>query len=258
MVLGVSVDVLVLLAAVVLIAGILNGVAGFGFALIGTMVLASVIPPAVAVVFMILPILSVNLSLVQDLSASELRSCGQRFAPLLVAAAVGTILGMAVLDQVPQRPLRAGLGVLSLGFVATAQNIVSLPGRETAEARCFVETQTAMVGVGAVSGLLFGGTNVGVQIIAYLKSCDLSHGTFVGVAAMVFLGLNTVRVGLAGLLGLYPDLPMAMASFGATIPAVFGVAIGKRLRSHVTEDIQRAVVLTLLTIVGLRLITTAL
>ena len=40
---------------VVLVAGAVNGVAGFGFALVGTMALATVVEPATAVVFMILP-----------------------------------------------------------------------------------------------------------------------------------------------------------------------------------------------------------
>ncbi len=252
---GVTVDLLVLFAVTVLLAGVLNGVAGFGFALIGTMVLATLLDsPATAVVFMIIPILSVNLSLVRDLSGEELRTCGRRFGPLVVAALVGTVVGMAVLDRLPEGPLRIALGVLSLAFVATAQSVVPIPGRSRAEDRCFVESRPAMVGVGAVSGLLFGGTNVGVQLIAYLRSCDLTHGTFVGVVAMVFLGLNAIRVGAAGVLGLYPDLSVALASVGATVPAVAGVAVGKRLRSRVSERWRRRVVLGLLTVVGVRLV----
>ncbi len=254
MLLGIADSLLVLLVGVVLLAGALNGVAGFGFALVGTMVLATALDPATAVVFMILPILAVNLSLVRDLSASELRSCSRRFGPLIVAALVGTVLGMAVLDRLPETPLRVGLGVVSLAFVASAQNVVPIPGRASAEDRCFVETSPAMAGVGAVSGLLFGGTNVGVQVIAFLRSCDLSHGTFVGVVAMVFLGLNTVRVGAAGLLGLYPDAALAAVSAAAAIPAVAGVAVGKRIRDRVSERLRRTVVLGLLTVVGVRLV----
>jgi uncharacterized membrane protein YfcA len=254
MVLGLSPSLLVLLVVVVLLAGALNGVAGFGFALIGTMVLATTLDPATAVVFMIFPILSVNLSLVRDLSTSELRSCSRRFGPLILAALVGTVLGMAVLDRLPETSLRVGLGVVSLAFVASAQNVVPIPGRTTAEERCFVETVPAMAGVGAVSGLLFGGTNVGVQVIAFLRSCDLSHGTFVGVVAMVFLGLNTVRVGAAGLLGLYPDAALAAVSAATAIPAVLGVAAGKRIRNRVSERLRRTTVLGLLTAVGARLV----
>jgi len=242
------------IAVVVLVAGAVNGVAGFGFALVGTMVLATVVDPATAVVFMIAPILAVNLSLVRDLSPEQLRTCGRRFTPLLLAALVGTLAGLVVLDRVPQEPLKVGLGLVSLAFVASAQTVVPVPGLDSAKEGCFVETTPAMVGVGAVSGLLFGGTNVGVQLIAYLRSCDLSHGVFVGVVAMVFLGLNAVRMVAAGALGLYPSSTVAAASALAAVPAVAGVAVGTRLRSSVTERRRRGAVLTLLTLIGVRLV----
>ncbi len=243
-----------IVAVVVFVAGAVNGVAGFGFALVGTMALATTVDPAVAVVFMILPILSVNLSLVGDLSAPQLRSCGRRFAPLMGAALVGTVVGLVALDVVPEAPLRVGLGAVSLAFVVSAQETVSVPGLERAGEGCFVESAPAMVAVGGVSGLLFGGTNVGVQLIAYLRSCELSHGLFIGVVAMVFLGLNGVRVLAAGALGLYPDVTVVLASVGAAVPAVAGVAAGKRLRGAVGERQRRTAVLALLAVIGVRLV----
>lgn len=243
-----------ILVVSVLAAGTINGIAGFGFAIVGTMALATVIDPAVAVVFMIVPILSVNLSLVRELSATELRTCGRRFWPLILAALVGTVLGMAVLERVPEAPLRVGLGLLSLVFVASVQEAVVIPGLDRVKAGCFVETPLAMVGVGGVSGLVFGGTNVGVQLIAYLRSCNLSHGLFIGVVAMVFLGLNAVRVGAAIFLDLYPSSTVALLSVGAAVPAVVGVAGGKRLRDRVGERQRRTVVLGLLTLIGVRLV----
>ena len=111
-----------------------------------------------------------------------------------------------------------------------------------------------MIGVGGVSGVLFGGTNVGVQLVAYVRSCDLSHGLFVGVIAMLFLGLNTVRIGAASVLGLYPDVVVVVGSIGAAIPAVLGVAAGARLRDRVTGPMRRGIVLVLLTGIGFRLV----
>ena len=245
---------LAVVATVVLVAGVVNGVAGFGFALVGTMLLASTVDPATAVVFMILPILAANLTLVRELDADSLRTCGRRFSPLLAAALVGTVVGMAVLERLPAAPLKAGLGVLTLGFVLTAQRRVVLPGLDRARAGCFVETTPAMVGVGGVSGLLFGGTNVGVQLIAYVRSCDLSHGLFVGVVALVFLGLNAVRVGAAGLLGLYPDLVTVGLSAAAAVPAVVGVAAGQRARDRLSPRRRRVGVFALLSLIGVRLV----
>lgn len=255
---GVGPSSIVLFVATILLAGTVNGITGFGFALVGTMVLASVVDPATAVVFMILPILSVNLSLVRDLSASDLRSCGRRFGPLLAAALVGTVVGTAALDRLPAGPLRLGLGVVTLGFVVSSTDSVRIPGATSVTDRCFLESVPAMVGVGAVSGALFGGTNVGVQLIAYLKSRNLPHGLFVGVVALVFLGLNGVRVGAAGVLGLYPTATLAGASLAATVPAVAGVALGKRLRDVVPERWRDVLVLSLLTAIGLRLVSSGL
>ncbi|WP_267161470.1 sulfite exporter TauE/SafE family protein [Halovenus salina] len=237
-----------------LVAGAVNGLAGFGFALVGTMTLATVVVPATAVVFMIVPILGVNISLVGELSAGEIRSCGRRFAPLLVSTLLGTVAGMAAIDALPESPLRLLLGIVSLGFVVSAQPLVSVPGLDRAREGCFVETTPAMVGVGGLSGLVFGGTNVGVQLVAFLRSCDLSHGLFVGVVALVFLGLNAARVAAAGVLGLYPDAVVFAVSVGAVLPAVAGVAVGRRLRARVSERVRQSVVLGLLTVIGLRLV----
>ena len=245
---------LLFLGAIILVAGVVNGLAGFGFGVVATMGLATVIEPATAVVFMIIPILAVNLSLVRELSGSQLRTCGQRFGPLLGGALVGMLVGMVVLDSLPQAPLRVGLGVVTLAFVTSLQQAVPIPGLDRAKAGCFVESPAAMIGVGSVSGVLFGGTNVGVQLVAYLKSCELPHGLFVGVVAMLFVGLNGVRVATAGALGLYPDTTVLALSVVAAVPAAVGVLGGRKLRSVVTERQRRVAVLGLLTSIGLRLV----
>lgn len=250
-----SIELVATMVVVVALAGAVNGVAGFGFAVVGTMALASALDPATAVAFMILPMFAVNVALVKDLSRAELQSCGSRFAPLLLAALVGTIVGMAVLERLPAAPLRVGLGVVALGFVASTQRLVSLPTLSRAADRCIAETPLSMGGIGVVSGVLFGATNVGVQLIAFVRSCNLSHGLFVGVVALVFVGINGIRVIAAAVFGLYPSLGLVAASVGAVIPAVTGVAVGKRLRERVSERLRRGVVLGLLALIGVRLIT---
>lgn len=239
---------------VVLLAGLVNGIAGFGFALLSTAALATVLDPATAVVFVILPILVVNLTLASELESQDLRTCGRRFWPLLGAALVGTIVGMAALERIPAAPLRFGLGLLTLGYVALTQPVVPVPGLASTRETCFVERPAAMVGVGAISGVIFGATNVGVQLVAYLRSCDLRHGLFVGVVAVVFLGLNAVRVGLAGLLGLYPSLAVVGLSLGAALPALLGARLGARLRPGIATEHREWLVLALLGLVGARLV----
>ncbi|TQQ78905.1 sulfite exporter TauE/SafE family protein [Halonotius roseus] len=249
---GFSPTFLVILAAVLLVAGVVNGLAGFGFALVGTMALATVIEPSTAVVLMIIPILSANATLVSELSVGELRSCGRRFWPLVVAALIGTILGMVVIDRLPGAPVRVGLGLITLAFVLSRGSVVPIPsfGGNTIDR----ESTGVMVVVGGVSGLLFGATNVGVQLVAYLRSVDLSHGLFVSVVAMVFLGINAIRVGAAGALGLYSSLAVFGLSVAAVVPSVLGVAAGRKLRRRVSSRQREIAVLGLLTVIGIRLV----
>ena len=242
------------IAVVVAFAGAVNGIAGFGFAVVATMTLATVVDPATAVVLVIVPIVAVNLSLAAELSTADLRSCGRRFAPLLVATTVGTVLGMALIDRLPDAPLRLALGVVTLVFVVTSQRFVPIPDRSTVVDSSATTGPGAMAAVGAVSGVLFGATNVGVQVVAYVRRFDLSHGLFVGVVAIVFLGVNLVRVGAAGVLGLYPNGTVAAVSVAAAVPAVVGVAIGSRIRPRVSERVRRGFVLWLLSGIGVRLV----
>jgi Sulfite exporter TauE/SafE. len=243
-----------IIVVVVLVAGAVTGVAGFGFALIGTMVLADVLGPSAAVAFMILPILAANVSLVRELDRDAVVVCGRRFGPFVAAAFLGTLAGMALLGVLPDEPMTVLLGVLTLGFVAVSQNAVEVPLLGRAKEGCFVESNAGMVGIGGASGVLFGATNIGVQVIAYLRSCDLPQKVFVGVVGLVFVGINAVRVGAAGALGLYPEGVLVLSA-AATVPAVAGVWVGKRLRPRIDERHQRRFVLGLLTVIGLRLVT---
>jgi uncharacterized membrane protein YfcA len=253
MIAGFSLSLLVILAVVLLVSGMVNGLAGFGFALVGTMALATVIEPATAVVLMIIPILSANATLVSELSARELTRCGRRFWPLILAALAGTIIGMAVIDRLPGAPVRVGLGLITLAFVGSRQSVLPLPSLD-GDSGIDREGTVVMLVVGGVSGLLFGATNVGVQLVAYLRSFDLSHGLFVSVVAIVFLGINGVRVGAAGVLGLYPSAAVAALSVAAVVPSVLGVAIGRRLRQRVDSRHRAIAVLGLLSLIGVRLV----
>lgn len=242
-----------LVLAAVVAGGVVAGVAGFGFALVGTAMLASVLSPREAVVVMIVPIVAANASLARELDRGSIRSCARRFWPYAAAALVGTAAGMALLRRVPAAPLTLALGLLTLGYVATNQPRVVVPGASLVRRRCFTAGAAAKVGLGLVSGFVFGATNVGVQMVAYLDSLDLDRGTFVGVLASVLLGVGVVRVGMAGALGFYDDTGLLAVSLAAALPGLVGVAAGKRLRTRIPERYRAAAVYALLLVVGVRL-----
>lgn len=244
--------------AVVFIGGVLKGMAGFGYAVASTALLATVLDPATAVVLMILPTLAANVSLLGELDADEARRCAARFWPYVGAALVGTLIGMGLLGLVPRQHLALGLGLLTFGYVLTKQEYVTLPGEAAAARYCFRSGTGAKAALGLVSGMVFGATNVAVQVVAYLDYLELDRSTFVGVLAMILVGISTVRVGAAWFLGLYATGSLLVLSAVAAVPGLAGVKSGGLLREHVPGSYQTAGTLLLLAVIAARLTSTGL
>lgn len=256
--LGVAAVTLTLVLGVVLLGGLVKGVAGFGYAVVSTALLATFLDPSRAVVVMILPTLAANVSLVGELDGNEVRTCAQRFWPYLVTALAGTLLGMALLGVVPKPVLALGLGLLTFGYVLTKQAYVTLPGEAAITSYCLRPGAGAKAALGFASGIVFGATNIAVQVVAYLDALDLDRTTFVGVLAMLLVGISTVRVGAAWVLGLYATGSLLALSVLAAVPGILGVEAGGRIRGYIPSAYQTAGTLVLLAVIAARLTTNGL
>jgi hypothetical protein len=165
---------------------------------------------------------------------------------------------MLLLDVLPATLLALGIGIFTLLYVGTSQDRVPIPGQDRFTDWCFVEHRAFQVGVGAVSGFVFGASNVGVQVVAYLDSLNLDRSVFVGVLALILVGISAIRVALAFVLGLYGAGPLLVLSAAAALVGLGGVALGARLRRVTGARVQRVAVFGLLTIIGVRLVATGL
>lgn len=250
---GVPTPTLAAVLVVLFVGGVVMGVAGFGYAVVGTTSLALLLDPATAVVVMILPMLATNVQLVRELDAAGLATCARRFWLYILAAAAGTLVGMTLLDRIPTAYLALGLGVLTGLYVVGRQPYAPVPGERALRNRCFRTGSPAKAGLGFASGLVFGASNVAVQIVAYLDSLDLGRDTFVGVLAMVLVGISTLRVGAAWVLGLYATPGALPLSVAGVVPGVVGVAVGRRTRDAVPGRVRTAGVLLLLSLIAVRL-----
>ena len=251
MVAGLEPVLLVTVVGIVSFGGLVKGLVGFGYGIAGTALLALVIDPATAVIVMILPALAANLSLVRELEPAEVRSCLRRFWPYVVAAGAGTLLGTAALESIPRQALAGGLGLLTLGYVASRQSYATLQSGRLGRLGRPVGAR-ATVGIGLVSGVVFGASNIGIQIVAYLDSMELDRSTFVGVLAMVLVGVTGLRVVAAFALGLYEGSALSL-SLLAVAPGLVGVAVGGVGRRHLSERLLNAGTIALLLVVGVRL-----
>ncbi len=145
MAVGVPTETLLVVAGVVAFGRLIEGVAGFGYGVASTAILATVLSPATAVVVMILPALAANASLLGELDREGLRSCAERFRPYLGAALVGTPR-----DGVPRR---YPSGPLALGYVLLKQPHVALPGADRVVTLCLRPGRGGKAGLGFVSGV---------------------------------------------------------------------------------------------------------
>lgn len=248
-------ETLIAIAFVVFFGGLVKGVAGFGYAIASTALLATFLDPSVAVTIMILPMLIANLSLLTELDREDFRTCIARFWPYLGAALIGTLVGMALLGLIPKPVLALLLGVFTLGYVLVTQPYVRIPGEDWFVDRCFRPGFLAKAILGLVSGVVFGASNIGVQVVAYLDTLELDRSTFVGVLAMILVGISGVRVGAAWYLGLYEAGSLLALSIGAIVPGLLGVRVGGALRQYVPETYQTGGTMLLLSVIGVRLVT---
>jgi uncharacterized membrane protein YfcA len=249
-----STSTILLVFAVVALGGLLKGLVGFGYAIAGTAVLASLLSPTTAVALMILPMLGANLRLLGELSGPGLRSCVRRFWPFVAAAVVGTVGGMFALSLVPGRLVATGLGAFTLAYVVLQQDRVRVPGVAAFERTCFVETTTMKSFLGLASGAVFGVSNAAVQVVAYLDSLDLDRETFAGVLAMILVGVSTVRLGVAWQFGLFEAGNELVVSAIAAVPGVAGVAVGERFRSRFDDAVLAKLALALFAVIAVRLL----
>lgn len=232
-----------------------QGITGFGNAVVATALLATVLEPSRAVVVLILPLLATNLSLVRELDRAGIAACVRRFWPYVGAALVGTVLGMVLIDRIPGPLLALVLGTITAVYVLFRQPYVQVPGLRRLQSVCFRPGPGAKGALGFVSGLVLGASNIGVQVVAYLDALDLDRPTFIGVLAMILVGVSTVRVAVALGVGLYGPgtLPLSLV---AVLPALGGVAIGRRLRGSIPERFRTAGTVALLSLIAVRLLST--
>jgi uncharacterized membrane protein YfcA len=253
--LGVSVVVFVAIGAVLFCGGTVKGAAGFGYGMVSLSLLTVVVDPQVAVVLMIVPPIAANLDLVRELNRDDMKRCGQRFSLFIVGAIGGTLLGMALLTRLPTAAITLAIGLIVLIYVLFRQEAVPipLPRTEHLGLRYFRPSGSTKAGFGFAGGLVFGAASLGVLMVTYLDSLKLERSLFVGTVAMIFLGISTVRIGTAWILGLYGSAALLVLSAGAAVPGVLGVATGARVRHKLPEQYVETSVHLLLTVAGLKL-----
>lgn len=223
---------LAIVIATFLLAGLVKGIIGLGLPTIAMGLLGTVMLPAEAAALLVLPSLVTNAWQVGE--GPPVMPVLRRLAPMLLAAALGT-LGAAGFGVLPGKgSATAGLGAALLAYAAYGLLPWRLPqvppGAE------------AWMGplAGLVTGLVTAATGVFVlPAVPYLQALGLERDRLVQALGLSFTA-STLSLGLAlAWSGSFSGGGALGGSALAIMPALAGLVAGGRLRGMVSPPVFR-------------------
>jgi hypothetical protein len=219
------------------LAGLAKGATGMGLPLVATPILASVFGPRMAVVIVTIPIfVSNSLLLAQGWRrAGVLRGLG----PILVASAIGTVVGVQLLARLDQRTFAILIAVMVAVFLLRGDRLIG----DDPRAR-----RARILGplVGLVGGVLQGTTSIASPLVgSFFHSLHLPPRDFVLVLAAVFELNALVQVAGYALLGLFTPEVLALGIIGL-VPTLIALMAGIYLRGRLDPARFRSLIVVLL------------
>jgi uncharacterized membrane protein YfcA len=198
-------------------AALVNGILGFGFALLAVVVVSLVADPRLAVV---------SMSLVTPvLTAAQIRhhwgerAITWRLRWVLIGSVIGSIIGSQVLLIAPSWVLLVGLGLFALWYAISSMR------RERPQLRVGTERVLAPV-VGLLAGTLNGSLGASGPVLgSYLHAIGLRVAAFAFAISLVFAFMGVVRVVSLAVLGAY-DAINVLLGVSMLLPAVVGQRVG--------------------------------
>ena len=233
-------------AGVFLLAGTIKGIAGAGLPTISLAMLALAIDLKQAIAVLIVPTVITNIW--QAFQGGAFVAIGRRLAPMLLAAALGTWLGVGVLVAGDAKTLSAILGVVVMLYAAYSLATPQVPAPSPGLERWLSPP------VGLATGVLFGFTgSFLVPGVLYMQALGFKRDHFVQAMGIAFSFSTLVLWTLLAWNGLF-TLEVGVISMGVCVPALLGMAAGQRLRRTLNEATFRKVFFAALFLIALYIV----
>ena len=229
--------------AVVLLAGVVRGFAGFGFSALTVAGMSLFFSPAqvvpVAFVLEVLASLALLRSVWREIDWDWLR-------PLLIGNAVAIPLGVWMLAVVPEGPLRAIVSIVILTAAVLLLSGIKAPWPDTPGLR---------LGTGFVSGIFNGLAAIGGMAVAVmLFATSISGAAARATLIALFFATDLYSLAWAGGNGLLDSMLLRWVGW-LLVPMLIGIAIGRQHFLRVDEaGFRRGVLRVLAIMAGLGLI----
>jgi uncharacterized protein len=234
----------VVIAAVIVVAGMVKGVTGMGLPTVVMGALGALMSPVTAASLLIVPSLVTNVwQLVTGPGFAALLS---RLWPMMLGIVLGTIVGSTLLIHAGTQSATVGLGValvLYAGLSLFAPSL-SIPAR--------LERWLSPV-TGLMTGLITGGTGVFViPAVPYLQALNLNKDDLIQALGLSFT-VSTVALAIGLQSGSVFEFRSALGSVLAVFPALLGMELGQRIRRRIRPAVFRQWFLICLSLLGLEL-----
>lgn len=234
-----------LLAGVLVVAGFVKGAIGFGLPLVAVSILTLFLSKEWVLALMVLPIALSNLMLGFEgrLFVPSLK----RFWTVVLALALGMVIGAHTLTAMPRHLFMFVLGVVVILFALAEQLRFVLPVAPRHE-------RTIGFSAGVMGGLLGSiSTAYGPPVVMYLTALRLDKAQFVAAIGTI-MSLASIALILAfGQVGILAG-DRIFWSLAACLPVGSGLLIGGWVRRRIPQEPFRRVVIVALFILGLNLI----
>lgn len=221
------------------VAGFAKGTTGMGLPLVATPILAGVFGPRAAVVAVTIPIFASNsLLLVQGWRRLDVL---RGIAPIVVASAVGTAIGVNLLALLDQRTFAVLISVIVVIFLLRGDRLI---GEDPGARRARILGPV----VGFIGGVLQGTTSIASPLIgSFFHARKMDRHDYVIVLASIF-ELNAA-IQLVGyfLLGLYTPDVLAIGVLGL-VPTLLALMAGIFFRSRLHQSRFRQLIVVLLVV----------
>ena len=240
--------VIVQVIVVATLAGLIQGLSGFAFALVATSLLAWIVEPQVLAPTVVITSL---LGQITSLSSVGTRLRAEHATPFLIGGVLGVPVGVLLLPLLDATAFRASIGIVLIVYCSVMLGIKELPVFRRGGKR-------ADGGVGLLAGILGGATGIpGPPVILWCALRGWDKETQRATSQSFFIGIQVLIVGFYLATGLVNARSLQLVLVAA-LPIIISAWLGSRIfRRFTNHDFQR-LIFGLLLISGIALVSSGL
>ena len=239
-----EIDIIIIIFMSVFLGAIIKGAVGIGMSMFSVPIIAFFLPPTTAMILLCVPVLITNI-----LQMQIKKGIGSfRFLPMFIALILGIIIGCNLILEI-NLSLISQIIAISIIFAA----IINLFGINIKYINPNIERKLT-IPLGLFSGIIGGLSSMySPYILAYLVSINLEKEVLIRtMATMYFIGsIFIFPIWIYNGLGTLSDL---IWSGLLLFPAILGQKIGTSIRSRISNESFKKIILYTLMIIGTSLL----